>query len=130
MDREECTRVWISESGQGWKCHPRSCVFCDNCTDIWYDNNGPYMIFCDKGLLQETGFEGKCEYFTEEHPTFIDRDTYIKQRIETQKQVSKFYNEHKNEINKIMKEYLDNIISGFADVKDIPFGDKVNLKGY
>lgn len=27
--------------------HCKSCLFCDHLEDIYYDHNGPYMMFCD-----------------------------------------------------------------------------------
>lgn len=50
----------------------KSCCFCKNCTDIWYDyTNGPYMFHCVKAeesddkedTLTPLGYEGKCGYF-------------------------------------------------------------------
>ena len=51
---------------RGIIAHPRSCFFCDNCTDIFYDSDGPYMWFCRKDGDTELGVSGKCEYFEEE----------------------------------------------------------------
>lgn len=28
----------------------QACVFCDHCTDMFYDSKGVHMIFCDKQL--------------------------------------------------------------------------------
>lgn len=43
------------------------CVFCDHCTDIFYDSNGPYMIDCDKSskYADDHNSSGKCELFKE-----------------------------------------------------------------
>ena len=123
MDKKECIRIWVAESGEGWECHPKSCVFCDNCSDIWYDSNGPYMISCNKGLPEEIGIKGQCKYFTEENPIFVDKDTYIKQRNKTQKIVSDFYEKNKDAIDTIIKESLDDYFSKLCDPKDLP-GDR------
>jgi len=48
------------------KAHPRSCFFCDNCTDIFFDyTNGPYMLFCSVDADIDTGMRGECGKFTE-----------------------------------------------------------------
>ena len=124
MTREECNRVWVCETGMGWCCHPRNCVFCDNCTDIFYDSNGPYMIICDKDLPQEIGFEGKCKQFFEENPAFITEEQYAKERAQAHVKAAKFIAEHKEEIDKIFKECWDEYTKDFANIKDIDLGDK------
>ena len=46
------------------KAHPRSCFFCDNCPDIFFDyTNGPYMFMCIKEADTEAGLLGKCNQF-------------------------------------------------------------------
>lgn len=47
-------------------CRPNCCLFCDECTDIYYDSRGPYAIVCLKQGDFETGMLGKCEMFSEE----------------------------------------------------------------
>lgn len=47
-------------------CRPNCCLFCDNCTDIYYDDRGPYSIICSKEGDFETGMHGKCLMFMEE----------------------------------------------------------------
>ena len=69
MTREECTRTWTSDAGASWRCPPKACMFCDHCTDVWWDyTNGPYMVSCDLKLdpNESGGYEGKCEQFIEE----------------------------------------------------------------
>ena len=46
---------------------PKACFFCDHCTDIFYDWNGPYMFICQKDHNDEIerGLEGKCPDFYE-----------------------------------------------------------------
>ena len=47
--------------------HERSCLFCDHCTDVFWDyENGPYMFFCDAGADVESGAAGECGAFEEE----------------------------------------------------------------
>ena len=46
-------------------CRPNCCLFCDECTDIYYDSGGPYGIICLKQGDFETGMLGKCEMFLE-----------------------------------------------------------------
>lgn len=69
MTREECTRKWTSDAGASWWCPPKACMFCDHCTDIWWDyTNGPYMVGCDLDLdpNESGGYEGNCDSFKEE----------------------------------------------------------------
>ena len=48
------------------KCPEKACVFCDHCTDVFWDyTNGPYMVFCDISADTEKGFVGHCELFEE-----------------------------------------------------------------
>ena len=69
-------KLWEASDGLGpycW-CPAKSCVFCNHCTDIYYDySNGPYMFACeldkdksaDDYFQIEKGVIGKCEYFIE-----------------------------------------------------------------
>lgn len=45
------------------------CVFCEHCTDIWYDANGPYMISCElnKPNADEHNIDGSCEDFQDDY---------------------------------------------------------------
>ena len=44
----------------------RSCLFCDHCTDVFWDyTNGPYMFFCDRGEDTDDGARGNCKSFEE-----------------------------------------------------------------
>ena len=51
-----------------YKCdaHPRSCFFCDHCTDIMYDGDGPYNFTCTIDKDPSKGFLGECESFKED----------------------------------------------------------------
>lgn len=43
------------------------CLFCDQCSDIWWDyTHGPYMFFCDIGKDTSKGAHGECEFFLKE----------------------------------------------------------------
>lgn len=46
--------------------HPKSCFFCDWCTDIFYDSSGPYMWLCKKDGDVDAGISGECKHFKEE----------------------------------------------------------------
>lgn len=49
-----------------WDSPKRSCVFCDWCTDVWWDySTGPYMFHCDKNHDTSYGYIGQCKYFRE-----------------------------------------------------------------
>ena len=62
-------KTWTSEYGLTFWCQEKSCVFCEHCTDIFYDGGGPYMFICDKEEsgedLTELGYKGKCHEFKE-----------------------------------------------------------------
>lgn len=65
IDKSEMTREYECEFYK-LKAHPRSCFFCDNCTDIFFDyTNGPYMFFCAVDGNTDTGLSGLCEQFSE-----------------------------------------------------------------
>lgn len=39
------------DNGITYSIPENHCVFCEHCTDIFYDyTNGPYLFFCDIGL--------------------------------------------------------------------------------
>lgn len=52
----------------GWKVDApeNSCLFCDHCTDIFYDSGGIYATWCDLGLDTYAGSWGECKSFIEE----------------------------------------------------------------
>ena len=47
-------------------CRPNCCLFCDNCTDIFYDSRGPYAVVCLNEGNFKMGMLGKCSIFREE----------------------------------------------------------------
>ena len=70
-----CTRPYLFHEWGIWvMAHPRSCFFCDYCTDIWYDfGEGPYMFDCIKQAEDEEndvriirGLKGECPDFVED----------------------------------------------------------------
>ena len=103
----------------GRKFNVADLLFCDNCTDIWYDWNGPYMIMCNKDLPTDVGFKGQCKEFIEENPIIISEKQYIKDLKERKEQAKKFAEEHKEELDKIVKAYLDSLIYGVSEVKGL-----------
>ena len=50
-----------------WLCPASSCVFCDYCSDVYWDyDNGPYMFICEhESNNTEEGYKGECKYFHE-----------------------------------------------------------------
>ena len=40
-----------------------SCLFCDHCTDIFYDSGGIYLTICDIDKDIEEGATGDCTSF-------------------------------------------------------------------
>lgn len=66
MDRAEATREFKCENGKIYLAHPKSCLFCDNCTDMLYDyTHGPYLFHCEHGLDTHEGIQGNCTSFIE-----------------------------------------------------------------
>lgn len=68
MGNPEFTREYNFRDGiVSINCRPNSCMFCDHCTDIFYDDHGPYTIICEKKVPDafETGMLGKCKLFCE-----------------------------------------------------------------
>lgn len=66
--------IFLLEDGRKYGAHKHSCLFCNHCTDIFYDSNGIYALICDincndQEIMEEhkkSSFYGKCEYFKEE----------------------------------------------------------------
>ena len=47
--------------------HERSCLFCEHCSDVFWDySNGPYMFLCDAGGDTKGAMNGGCSKFIEE----------------------------------------------------------------
>ena len=45
---------------------PNSCFFCTQCTDIFYDWDGPYLWLCDINADTHDGMMGKCKHFNDD----------------------------------------------------------------
>lgn len=43
-----------------------SCLFCEHCTDVYYDSGGIYMILCDTDRDVSNGALGLCQWFEKE----------------------------------------------------------------
>lgn len=55
-------RIFNCENGSQYVCPDKACVFCDHCTDIFYDyTHGPYLICCELNKHPDDN----CKYFTE-----------------------------------------------------------------
>lgn len=54
-------KLFEMECGRKFVARENSCLFCNNCTDIFYDSSGIYMIMCEKYLDTEKGIGGNCE---------------------------------------------------------------------
>lgn len=70
MTQEEAIDKGYKEfKGEGYTvmAHPKSCFFCEHCTDIIYDySNGPYMFICNNNIDSdhiELGLKGMCDNF-------------------------------------------------------------------
>lgn len=55
-------RIWLSKYYSAFLVPSNYCVFCEKCTDIFYDSNGPYMCMCNAQHQYENG----CKYFVED----------------------------------------------------------------
>lgn len=57
------------QNGRSYEAHERSCLFCEYCTDVFWDyTNGPYMLICEHPETDDRSKEqafsaGKCEKF-------------------------------------------------------------------
>ena len=58
-------RIFKLEDGREYNCPDTACVFCDHCTDIFYDyTHGPYLILCELNEYNAR-FGSGCEHFIE-----------------------------------------------------------------
>lgn len=62
------SRKYQLEGGYTVEAPDRCCLFCDHCTDIWWDWGGIWGLTCDINDEVEVlkGAEGQCERFVEE----------------------------------------------------------------
>lgn len=47
------------------KCPDKCCLFCQHCTDYFYDYHGPYLFICDVEGDTEEASHGNCKLFEE-----------------------------------------------------------------
>lgn len=68
-------KIFELSDGRKFGAHKHSCLFCDHCSDIFWDySNGIYAIRCAKNwdsaneeyLQIKLSFRGKCDFFREE----------------------------------------------------------------
>lgn len=57
------TTYHCDSDGKSWLVGVRSCLFCDYCTDVYLDWNGPYGFICSIGKDVCCGCIGECEFF-------------------------------------------------------------------
>ena len=67
MHNKEFTREFVFDDPlmSPVMCRPNCCLFCDECTDIFYDSSGPYAIVCLKDGDFLEGMLGKCKMMHE-----------------------------------------------------------------
>ena len=59
-------RKFYCANGKTYMGKEKCCLFCDHCTDIFYDyTNGPYMWLCNIQQDTEIGVQGLCKHFEE-----------------------------------------------------------------
>ena len=76
------TRKWECENGSVYGMPYNHCVFCNHCTDIYYDSDGPYMFSCNINKeieLAET--ECKCAFFEDDGYVFNEKE-YLQKKIQ------------------------------------------------
>ena len=59
-------RVFTLETGWKVTAPENCCLFCDHCTDIFYDSGGIYHTFCNIGQDVYAGSRGECPDFIED----------------------------------------------------------------
>ena len=60
------TKLYELNYGIKVRAEAESCLFCEHCTDIFYDSKGVYMLICAKDKDVVVGSQGKCSYFENE----------------------------------------------------------------
>ena len=52
----------------------KTCVFCEHCTDIYYDSHGPYMICCElsKQNADKHNIDGTCDDFIDDYDEVME----------------------------------------------------------
>lgn len=60
-------RLFACVNGRDYLVVEKGCIFCDHCTDIFFDPvHGPYMENCSIGLNTQVGMAGLCNHFKED----------------------------------------------------------------
>jgi len=60
-------RLFRCENGSDYLAYENSCLFCNNCTDIFYDyTHGPYLMICDLDCNTQNGMAGQCCWFKDD----------------------------------------------------------------
>ena len=99
--KKDNEKIWLSEYYAPFLVPSNYCVFCEKCTDIFWDySNGPYMCMCDDQHQYEDG----CEYFVEDKS--IESPDYD---IQDNKVIVFFSEEQKRQIdilNRIEKKFF------------------------
>lgn len=59
-------KLFTDNHGKVYRVHPKCCLFCRHCSDIWYDAGGIYLTICNIDKDIYTGSTGQCKYFRRE----------------------------------------------------------------
>lgn len=60
-------KVYKLETGETVEAPDKCCLFCDHCTDLFYDFGGIYLTVCDIEKDIVIGSKGECDYFKDEY---------------------------------------------------------------
>lgn len=65
MEKSECLKDYVFKNGLHIMCRQNSCMFCENCTDIYFDSCGPYAVACINKDFDafKNGMLGNCKFF-------------------------------------------------------------------
>lgn len=66
MTTDNLRSYHLKEANVNVLAKANSCLFCDHCTDIFYDWHGIYALVCDIEKDVNVGSAGECEDFVEE----------------------------------------------------------------
>lgn len=60
-------RIFRCNNGRDYLVTEEGCIFCDHCTDIFYDPvYGPYLVNCSNGFNTQRGMAGLCVHFKDD----------------------------------------------------------------
>ena len=57
-------QIYETSTGRKFVGRKNGCLFCNHCSDIFYDYNGIYALVCNTDKDIENGIQGKCEKWT------------------------------------------------------------------